>query len=294
MTTSNELSAYEILPNNRFFSANRSIVEYEIRPGNTVTFLHEVDLTEVERIRQAAGEQKPSYTAFVVKAVALALKDFPYANRRLWGWRWIPFFRTRLQQFHHHDIAVACERNIPDAEVSTFVDIIRDADRLSLQEITLWLRNLATCDVTNNQQWRSFSTIIRRLPHWLSTILIRLPVFFPRLWVKYRGGAALISSPAKYGVDVVSATWSSPLGGSFGGVTQRPVVREGQVVPAPTFIFTLNFDRRVMAGAQAARFCKRILDCLEGAEQEMAEFIPPAEKATAPPPECVEVEVTPP
>jgi pyruvate/2-oxoglutarate dehydrogenase complex dihydrolipoamide acyltransferase (E2) component len=268
----------DVPPDLRFFRANRSIVEYEIRPGNTVTFLHEVDLTEVEAIRRTAkdtGLEAPSYTTFVVKAVALALRDFPYANRRIWGWWWVPFFGTRLQKFDTVDIAVACERNVPGAEVATFVDIIRDADKLSLAEVTAWLRNLHTCDVTNNQQWRSFSTIIRRLPHWLSTVLIRLPCFVPSLWVKYRGGAALISSPAKYGVDVVAATWSSPLGVSFGLVKPRPVVRDdGEIVACRTFWFTLNFDRRVMAGAQAARFCKRIIDVLERAESELAAFLP--------------------
>jgi hypothetical protein len=277
MSDSHKYACEEVPPDLRFFRANRSIVEYEIRPGNTVTFLHEVDLTEVERIRErvkATGTEAPSYTAFVVKAVALALREFPYANRRIWGWRWIPFLGTRLQQFHTVDVAVACERNVPGAPVATFIDIIRNADTLSLAEITTWLRNLNTCDITNNKQWRSFSTIIRRLPHFLSTLLIRLPCFFPSLWEKYRGGAALISSPAKYGIDIVAATWSSPLGVSFGLVKPRPVVREdGQIVARRTFWFTLNFDRRVMAGAQSARFCKRILDVLEHAESEMAPFI---------------------
>ena len=44
---------YEIEAKNPFFRVNRSIVESEIRPGNTVSFLKELDLTEIERIRQA-------------------------------------------------------------------------------------------------------------------------------------------------------------------------------------------------------------------------------------------------
>ncbi|HZT81838.1 MAG TPA: 2-oxo acid dehydrogenase subunit E2 [Gemmataceae bacterium] len=274
MTDPQPSPAYDILPRNKFFDANRSIVEYEIRPGNTVTFLHEVDLTEVEAIRDRAakaGRKKPSYTAFVVKAVALALRDFPYANRRLWSRRWLPLIATRLQQFHRIDVAVACERDA--AEVSTFADIIRDADRQSLDALTEWLHNLATCDATTNKQWREFSTGIRKLPHWLSKLIIRLPYLSPKMWIKWRGGAVLISSPAKYGVDVVSATWSWPLGISFGVVKPRPVVRNGEVVAAPTFILTLNFDRRVMAGAQAARFFKRMLDVLDHAETEMAAYL---------------------
>jgi pyruvate/2-oxoglutarate dehydrogenase complex dihydrolipoamide acyltransferase (E2) component len=276
---------YSIEPRNRFFDANRSIVEYEMRPGNTVTFLHEVDLTEVECIRARAAEgggAKPSYTAFVAKAVALALRDFPYANRRLWGWRWVPFFRTRLQKFTHIDVAVACERDIPGIEVATFADIIRDADQRSLADLTAWLQNLAQCDVNTNKQWREYSTVIRRLPHFLSTLLIRLPCWLPGLWVKWRGGAVLISSPARYGVDIVATWWSWPLGVSFGIVKDRPVVKNKEIVACPTFVLTLNFDRRVMAGAQAAKFCKRLIDVLEKAQSEMAEFLAPQPAQTPP------------
>lgn len=275
-------TGFDIKPKNRFFEATRQIVEFEIRPGNTVTFLADVDLTEIDRIRQqaaAAGRRKPSYTAFVAKAIALALREFPYANRRLCRRVWLPFLAPRLQQFHHCDIAVACERDLPGVEVATFADILRDADLVSLEEATDWLHKLATCDVTNNAQWRAYSTVINRLPNWLSTLIVRLPYFVPSFWVKFRGASVLISSPARYGVDVMVATWSWPLGVSFGLVKPRAAVRDGQVVPCPMFTLTLNFDRRIMAGAQAARFFKRFVDILEHAETEMARFLPGAEGA---------------
>lgn len=261
---------YEIEPRNRFYAANRSIVESEIRGGNTVTFLHEVDLTEIEQIRAAAGEDRPSYTAFVAKAVAMAMKDFPYANRRIWSVPWLPFFRTRLQRFNRCDVAVACERNVPGIDVATFVDILRDADTKPLSEMTIWLRELSNSTAENNLQWRSYSQIITRLPLWLSTRLIRIPLLLPQLYCKHRGAAVLISSPAKYGVDIVVAAWPWPLGVSFGIVKDRAVVKNGQVVACKTFVLTLNFDRRIMAGAQAAKFCKRFIDVLENAKTEMA------------------------
>lgn len=210
-------ATYEIEPKNKYFEAIRAIAEYEIRPGNTVTFLSEVDLTEVERVRAlATGGPRPSYTAFVVKAVALALRDFPYANRRVCRRPWLPFSGPRLQKFHNCDVAVACERDIPGAESIAFLDILRDADRLSLTEITAALHDLAVCDLSTNKQWREFSTLVAWLPSCLSTLLIRLPCLVPRLWSKYRGGAVLVSSPAKYGVDVVAGAWTHPLGVSFG------------------------------------------------------------------------------
>jgi hypothetical protein len=272
---------YAIEPKNKFVEATRAIVEFEIRPGNTVTFLHEVDLTEIERLRaRAVGGRRPSYTAFVVKAVALALRDFPYANRRLIRRAWMPWAAPRLQRFHRRDVAVAVERDLPGSESTAFIDIVRDADCRPLSEITEALHALSVCDVATNEQWRAFSTLIVRLPCWLAAWLIRLPCFVPGLWVKYRGGAALVSSPAKYGVDAVASTWSHPLGISFGLAKPRAVVREGAIVARPTFLLTLNFDRRVMAGAQGARFFNRLVEVLQHAETELA----PEGEAPAPPP----------
>jgi pyruvate/2-oxoglutarate dehydrogenase complex dihydrolipoamide acyltransferase (E2) component len=277
--------AYEIEGRNKFSEATRAIVEYEIRPGNTVSFAAEVDLTEIERIRSSSGLRKPSYTSFVVKAVALALRDFPYANRRVLRQPWGLPVGVRLQKFHRCDVAVAVERDFPGSEATAFIDMVRDADQSSLSDITEQLRDLATCDATTNAQWREFSGVITRMPVWLATFLIRLPCFVPGLWVKWRGGAALVSSPAKYGVDMVLGSWSHPLGISFGLVKPRPVVRDGSIVACTTFMLTLNFDRRVMAGAQAARFFRRLVERLERAESEMAAYLTPeAELAPAPGP----------
>ena len=44
---------------------------------------------------------------------------------------------------------------------------------------------------------------------------------------------------------------------------------DGKIVACPTFSLTLNFDRRVMAGAQAARFLRRVVELLEHASTEM-------------------------
>jgi len=283
VSSSDSGPAYTTQSANRFFRAARSIIEYEIRPGNMVTLLHDVDLTEVERLRKAAGETRPSYTAFVVKAVALALREFPYANRRLYRIPWLPFFGTRLQLFTRCDVTVASERDIPGAEAISFADVLRNADQLSLAEITTWLRALATSDTSNNKQWREFSTIIARLPHWLSTLLIRLPHYSPKAWVKYRGGAALVSSPAKYGADAVVTTWPWPVGVSFGLVKQRAVVHDGAIVARPIFTLTLSFDRRLMAGAQGARFFNGIVMNLEQAETKMAAYLPSAASAIVPP-----------
>ena len=270
------MKPYEIEGRNRFLEAVDAITHYENKPKSKVTFLAEVDLTDIEAIRAqaaACGEAKPSYTSFVVKALALALREYPFANRRVCRSLWPPLFGIRLQRFNQIDVTVAIERQVPKAEMAAFVDVIRNADQLSIVEINDKLRALAESDAETNQQWRDYSTLVTRFPRWLAALLLRLPLYFPSLWVKYRGGAAMITSPGKYGVDIVFASWWAPIAVSFGMVKQRPVVHQGAIVARTTFIVTVNFDVRVMAGAQAAMFGRRFIDILDAASQEMAPYL---------------------
>jgi len=243
---------------------NQAIVQSEIQFGRTVLFSSEIDLTEIDRIRQtAASGQMPSYTAFVAKAVARALAEFPYANRRLYRPLALPFL-TYVQAFQSTDVAVAIERDIAEEPATAYIEVLRGVDELTLTGVTAALRTFSSSDLSTSPQWRSFHRIATTLPGWLAAFLATLPVHLPKMWRKYRGGAAMISSPAKYGVDTVVGAWTHPLGFSFGLAQMKPIVKEGQVVAANAFTFVMNFDRRVMAGAQAARFFKRICDLLRG------------------------------
>lgn len=258
----------------KFFHVARAIVGKEVRPGNTITFVNEIDLTHIEVIRQQwPSGKKPTYTAFIAKAAAIALREYPYANRRLYRRPLIPFMLTRMQSFHDVNIAIACERNEPGIEVATFMDVLKNVDQLSLSEIGAWLNDLAQSDITNNRQWRDFFNLICRFPGWLSSFIISLPQHFPVLWWKWRGGAMVISSPGKYGIDYMIGTWPAPLGISFGYAKDRPVVRKGELQVARTMMLTLNWDRRVMAGAQGARFFKRICDILENPKEHMPQWL---------------------
>lgn len=267
---------YTVNKPHKFFTFSANIVEQEINPGVTVTFSSEVDLTQVDELRaKCSKELKPSYTAFVAKAMAIALQEYPYANRRIIRRPLFPLWGTRMQQFTTCDIAVACERNLEGIEVATFIDILRNAEELDLVQITKWLQNLAMAEEGTNQQWKSYKNAIFSMPVWLSSLIIsRLPVGSARFWSKWRGGATIISSPARYGVDSLSGSWTHPLGVTFGKVRKKPLVHDGQVVIGTSFVFALNFDRRVMAGAQAARFFHRIVSILENASVELSRYLP--------------------
>ncbi len=278
------MKPYEIQSRNRFLEAVDSITSHEINPKSKVTFLSLVDLTEVESIRAevaALGHPKPSYTAFVVKALALALREHPYANRRVARSLWPPLLQPRLQQFNDIDVTVAVERKIEGAEMAAFVDVVRHADHMPIPEIQERLRELAESDAASNRQWREYSTLVTRFPRWLSGLLLRLPLYFPNLWVKYRGAAAMVSSPGKYGVDIIFANWWAPLAVSFGVVKKRPIVQDDEVLARQSFVITVNFDVRVMAGAQAAMFGRRFIDILERPREELTDHLGPVNDAKA-------------
>lgn len=255
--------------NNRFFRIFCALPEREINAKVSVSFSSLIDLTAIEAIRSARGAKgyrRPSYTAFVAKALAVALQEHPYANRRVFRSPW-HLGGPWLHDFQAIDITVAAERSVPKREYIAFVDVMRNADQLSLEEVTEWLAELAQSDESTNRQWRELNQLIERMPWRIAAFILRLPTWIPSMWERYRGGAVLVSSPAKYGVDGVTASWAWPIGVSFGFVKPRPLVRDGQVVVCPTFQLLMNFDRRIMAGAAAARLFKRICDLLENEDE---------------------------
>jgi len=255
-------------PVRQFNRLNQSLVESEIDFSRTVHFISEIDLTEIERVRDASPV-RPTYTAFVAKAVAIALDEFPYANRRVFRPLWLPFL-SYFQSFRGADVAVAVERDIEGQAAVAYIEILRDVRRQSLAELTEKLREFSKADVRTSRQWRDFSRLATSFPAPLASWIVRLPSHLPAMWQRYRGGSVLISSPSKYGVDGIVAAWTHPLGISFGLAQKKPLVRDDEVVAAMAFTFVLNFDRRVMAGAQAARFFDRICGLLRDPRELVA------------------------
>ena len=91
--------------------------------------------------------------------------------------------------------------------------------------------------------------MVETLPPALARRLISIPRWFPDQWIKHRGGSVMISSPAKYGVDMMVANWPWPIGYSFGLVKDRVIAVEGAVQVRPTMVLTMSFDRRLMGGS---------------------------------------------
>lgn len=250
---------YNLENPNPFLRASHGIVGYEIRPQFSVRFLTLVDLTKASELRI---RRKVSYTALLAKAVSIALTEAPFANSRLYRSIWPPF-RLKHQFFKEADVTIAAEKQLKGIHQAVFIDTVRSPANRELEEISAEIRALQSATEENNVQWKNYYWIVRRLPAFLARWVILLPHNIPSLWHRYRGAAAFISSPGKYGVDAILTTWTAPLGFSYGFIKERPVVKDGKLAIALTTYLTMDFDRRIMGGAEGARLCRRVIELLE-------------------------------
>ncbi len=177
------------------------------------------------RIKAMSGEGEvvPSFNDMVVKACALALRAFPIANGAYKDGRFELYSRVNV------GVAVAAQ----DALV---VPTVFDADRKGLREIAGDTRALAA-KVRDG----------RITPPELS------------------GGTFTVSNLGMYGVTNFSAVINAPQAAilAVGAITEKPVVRGGEITTAHILGVTLACDHRILYGAPAAEFLARIRSLLE-------------------------------
>jgi pyruvate dehydrogenase E2 component (dihydrolipoamide acetyltransferase) len=176
------------------------------------------------RIKEISGEGEvvPSFNDMVVKACAIALRKFPRANGA--------YKDGRFELYSRINVGIAVAAN--DALV---VPTIFDADKKGLREIAADARSLAG--------------------------KVRDGGITPP---ELSGGTFSVSNLGMYGIKSFGAIVNSPQAGilAVGEIADRPVVRDGQVVPGKLMEMTLSCDHRILYGADGAEFLaeiKRIL-----------------------------------
>jgi pyruvate dehydrogenase E2 component (dihydrolipoamide acetyltransferase) len=177
------------------------------------------------RIKEISGEGEavPSFNDMVVKACAIALKRFPRANGAYKDGRFELYSRINV------GIAVAAD----DALV---VPTVFDADKKGLREIAADARSLAG-------KVRDGSIT----PPELS------------------GGTFSVSNLGMYGITSFGAIVNSPQAGilAVGAITDKPVVKDGEVVAGKVMEMTLSCDHRILYGADGAEFLAAIKAILQ-------------------------------
>jgi pyruvate dehydrogenase E2 component (dihydrolipoamide acetyltransferase) len=177
-----------------------------------------------EEIKTAGRKPVPSFNDLLVKAVALALRDFPGLNAAWEDGRVLRFGRINV------GVAVATEDAL-------LVPTILDADAKSVFEIAQESRRLSA-------RVRDRSIQLNELADGTFTIS-NLGMFGVRRF------NAVINRPQ---VAILAA----------GEVALRPWVDErGELVARRTMAVSLSCDHRVVYGADAARFLQRLRHLLE-------------------------------
>lgn len=189
----------------------------------------EVDMTRAVEVREAFkalpedDQVVPSLNDMIVKAVALALRHHPRANGT--------YRDGRLELHSRINLGIAVA-----AGHSLIVPVLPDADRLDLREIALASRHLAERVRTGE-------------------------ITPPEL----AGATFTISNLGMYGVRdfdaVINPGHAAIL--AVGEVSERPFVRDGQIVPAKLMNLSLACDHRILYGADAAEFLAEIKANLE-------------------------------
>ena len=206
--------------------------------GAQLSYMGEMDMTEVVKLRgallerQGGGGARVTYTDILVAAIARALKDNPILNSSVLEDEIVVWESINI------GVAVALEGGL---EGGLIVPVVRDADRKSVLEIG-----------------REVSSLVEKakagklMPDDVSGGTFTLTN------LGAVGGGYLFATP------IINQPQTAILG--TGSISDRAVVRDGQVVVRPVMTYSLTTDHRAIDGAPAARFIDSLTKLLEHPE----------------------------
>ena len=279
----------------RFTAVHRAlrILHRQEKRTWSICFGNEVNAAAMDALRQRyreAGLAPPSYTAMVVKAIALGIDSlrgrFPELNSTFCG---LPGFRW-IHVFDDLSAGVAISRDGAEDQDLVYFSVYQSPQRQRLSDMSRQLRDEATRPVQEVATLREAERVLT-LPPLVQNLILGLGAMIPRARQRFRGTFAL-TSVGKFGVDYqFTLPQTACLHFGFGSIRERPVVADGRVTVARTFCLTVSFDRRLMNGRPPAALMGRIREILETAafEEDMPEAAAeadqgqtPAKQATAP------------
>jgi pyruvate dehydrogenase E2 component (dihydrolipoamide acetyltransferase) len=192
-----------------------------------VDSVHEVDLSEMQRLRaqlKERGRDVPM-TAFLVRAAAIALREFPVLNASVDG--------EKEEMVLHHRVNIGVAVDAPDGLI---VPVIDDADLKDVVRIGEELRELAA-------QTRDRSVPTERL----------------------RGGTFTVNNYGPLGGWFGTSLVKPPEVGilSIGPARDQVVPRDGQIVIRPIAAMVLAADHRVADGREIIGFCVSVRRLME-------------------------------
>jgi len=213
----------------------RKIAERMVLAKQTIphySYVDECDVSDLVRLREALKESfaqagvKLTYLAFIVKAVAGALKDVPLVNASLDQGAG----EIVLHDHYHIGVAVATPAGL-------IVPVVRDVDKKDLGQIAREIDRLSADARANKIQLDNL-----------------------------RGGTFTVTSVGNIGGLFSTPIINPPEVGilGIGKIVKRPVFdAAGVVKPADLLYLSFSFDHRVLDGAVGAAFGNAVLHRLQ-------------------------------
>lgn len=191
-----------------------------------LTLITQADVTELVDLRERLSQRwsvRLSYTDFIIKAAALALREHPILNSTLVGEEVI------LNEEIHIGVAVALEQGL-------IVPVVYRADQKSVLEIHQAVQDLA-------ERAREGTLSVDEVSGSTFTItnlgMYGVDAFTP------------IINPPEVAILGV------------GRITEELALRAGQIVPRSRMALSLTIDHRVVDGAPGAAFLQTLVQFLE-------------------------------
>lgn len=168
-------------------------------------------------------EGKISFNDMVVKAAAMALMKHPDVN--------VSWMGDKIRKYGHAHIGVAVA-----VDEGLLVPVIRHANAKSFQQIGTEVKFLAEKAKNKSLQ--------------------------PEEW---EGSTFTISNLGMFGIEEFTAIINPPNSCilAVGGIEQKPVVKNGQIVAGNVMKVTLSCDHRVVDGAKGSEFLKSFKQFIE-------------------------------
>lgn len=196
-----------------------------------VTVFDEVDVTALVNLRKEAkvlAEEKGiklTYLPFIVKAVVAGLKKFPELNAS------IDDEKQEIVYKKYYNIGIATS-----TDEGLLVPVVKAADRKSMFEIASEIAELAA----KARDRKATPEELKGSTFSITNIGSAGGMFFTPV-INYPEVAIL----------------------GVGRITEKPVVKNGEIVVAPVLSLSLSFDHRLIDGEPAQRFVNYVKQLLE-------------------------------
>lgn len=205
------------------------LVEAQTTAAMLTTF-NEVDLQAVTELRgrykgdfEKAHGVKLGFMSFFVKAAVEALKKYPVVNASVDG--------SDILYHGYYDIGIAVS-----GPRGLVVPILRDVDQMSFAEVEKTIAEFGSRARDNKLTMDDLT-----------------------------GGTFSITNGGIFGSMMSTPILNPPQSAILGmhGITERPVVIDGEIVIRPMMYLAMTYDHRIIDGREAVLALRTIKECLE-------------------------------